>query len=788
MNTFPFGLLRCRVLRLAVAVVLLATGGVTRAQTSRPPPHIAFVYPAGGQQGTTFPVVLSGQFLAETSAAYVSGTGISAQVVGYERPLTGKESNELKDELEKLRPQLAALAQSGATAPPAADAAAREKLSARIQEIETQLARRNKTAANPGLAETVTLQLTIAADAPLGNREIRLKTPLGLSNPLVFCMGQLPEITAPAAIVTNDPAAGRKKTAPTAKASPPTDVTLPAVLNGQIMPGEVDRYRFTAKRGQRLTIVAQARALIPYLADAVPGWFQATLALYDSQGHELAYDDDFRFNPDPALAYTIKTDGQYTVAIKDAIYRGREDFVYRITLGELPFITSIFPLGGRAGTVTSVEILGWNLPVDKVALDAPPHGATDMTLSVLKDGVRSNSVRFAVDQLPECRETEPNDTRNTAQIVTLPVILNGRINRADDVDVLAFDGKAGEEIVAEVLARRLNSPLDSVLRLLDADGREIATNDDHDDKAAALVTHQADSRLNLTLPATGRYYLCLGDTQHHGGPDYTYRLVLGPPRPNFSLRVVPASISLTPGANVPLTVYALRNDGFAGPIELGLLDAGRDFALSGARIPAGGDQIKVTLTAFATPREAPLTLRLGGRAEIDGQTITHLAVPAEDMMQAFAYRHLVPAQILLGDLHPGEKRILRILSPTPIRIPSDGSTQLQIAVVAGKQRFEALEAELVNPPPGVSLETASVNLDRMTLTLRCDASKVRLGQQGNLLIQLHASRAAKNQPKAAKSRPNTGLSLGYLPAVPYEISPTKAAQASKSPKNDATQR
>src|SRR6185369_1395468 len=46
-----------------------------------------------------------------------------------------------------------------------------------------------------------------------------------------------------------------------------------------------------------------ARALIPYLADAVPGWFQATLALRDAKGRELAYDDDFRFNPDPVLAF-----------------------------------------------------------------------------------------------------------------------------------------------------------------------------------------------------------------------------------------------------------------------------------------------------------------------------------------------------------------------------------------------------------------------------------------------------------------------------------------------------
>ena len=37
------------------------------------------------------------------------------------------------------------------------------------------------------------------------------------------------------------------------------------------------------------------------------------------------------------------------IEIKDAIYRGRPDFVYRITLGELPYITGVFPLGAPAG-------------------------------------------------------------------------------------------------------------------------------------------------------------------------------------------------------------------------------------------------------------------------------------------------------------------------------------------------------------------------------------------------------------------------------------------------------
>ena len=88
--------------------------------------------------------------------------------------------------------------------------------------------------------------------------------------------------------------------------------------------------------------------MIPYLADAVPGWFQATLALYDASGKELAYDDDFRFHPDPVLYCEIPADGEYVLEIRDAIYRGREDFVYRITVGELPFVTEHFP-AGRSG-------------------------------------------------------------------------------------------------------------------------------------------------------------------------------------------------------------------------------------------------------------------------------------------------------------------------------------------------------------------------------------------------------------------------------------------------------
>ena len=85
--------------------------------------------------------------------------------------------------------------------------------------------------------------------------------------------------------------------------------------------------------------------------------------------------------------------------------------------------------------------------------------------------------------------------------------------------------------MAEVYARRLDSPLDSVLKLTDSAGRQLAFNDDHEDKAFGLITHHADSWLRAALPSAGTYYLHLYDAQNQGGPEYAYRLRISPRAP-----------------------------------------------------------------------------------------------------------------------------------------------------------------------------------------------------------------------------------------------------------------
>jgi hypothetical protein len=643
-------------------LVVLAVAPNLWAQSRAP--HLGYVYPAGGRQGDTFQIEISGQYLDGASNVYVSGSGVRATVIEHIKPLAGQVSNDLRLRMRELQKK-------------GMDTAGLKE----IAEIQGKLNANSNRTAYPGLSETVACQVTIAANAEPGARELRLQAAAGLSNPLVFCVGQLPEF--------------REKDWKSSTADANLAVTLPAGINGRIVPGsferyrsvmrrtqaylpaDVDRYRFAARKGQQLVLAVKARELTPYLADAVPGWFQATVALYDTQGKELAYDDDYRFHPDPVLHYEVPKDGDYVIEIKDAIYRGREDFVYRVMVGEFPFVTSIFPLGGRAGEQVSIELKGWNLPTNKLTMNTKGKKPGVYPVSVRARNLVSNQMPFAVDTLPECLEKEPNNEFKTAQKVTLPIIVNGRIDQPGDWDIFRFTARAGGQIVAEVNARRLDSPLDSVLRLTDARGRQLAFNDDHEDKGAGLYTHFADSLLTATMPADGTYYLHLGDIQQKGGVEYAYRLCLSPPRPDFDLRVVPSVINVAAGRTARATVYALRKDGFSSDITLALKDAPKGYVLKGNRVPADQDKAEVTLTVPPTPPAEPLSLTMEGRATVGGRQIVRQAVPADDMMQAFAYRHLVAAKDLKVAVikRGGAPASAKALGSQPVKTPAGGASR-----------------------------------------------------------------------------------------------------------------
>jgi len=634
---------------------------------------------------------------------------------------------------------------------------------------------RSKQQLNRQLAESVLIEITIDPDAAPGNRELRLATKTGLTNPMVFQVGLSPEIRE---LEPNNRKAYQElpnvpKAIKLPKAKP---LELPVLLNGQIMPGDIDRFRFRAQQGQKLVIEAHARSLIPYLADAVPGWFQATLALYDDRGNEVAFADDYRFNPDPVLFYQIPEDGEYELEIRDSIYRGREDFVYRIAVGEHPFITQTFPLGGKAGVKTVASIKGWNLPRTRLPLDTRPGDDGIRQTAYHKGKQPSNAILYAVDTLPDCNETESNDTTKDAQRINLPKIINGRIDRPNDVDVFQFKGRAGDEVVAEVYSRRLNSPLDALLRLTDASGNVLEWNDDYMIKDGhlhrdmmGLVTHHADSYLLAELPKNGTYYVHLADAQHHGGEAYGYRLRVAPKGGDFALRVVPSSISVRIGGVVAVCVHALRKDGFDGDIEVVLKDAPAGFALNGGRIPAGRDRVRMTLTVPPKAPDKPVALQLEGRAWIGGQTVSHPAVPADDVMQAYLYRHLVPSQELMVVVQKSKWRVppVEIAGRSPVRIPEGGTAQVRIKTRKGAVLKE-IQLELNEPPEGVSLHDVKVTPEGLAFRLKADKDAIKSGFADNLIVESFREFTPKQQegkPAPQKQR----YSMGVFPAIPIEI-------------------
>jgi len=739
-------------------------------------PLVGYAYPAGGQRGTTFRVEVGGQWLASVDGVRVSGQGVRASVVEYVPALDnedlGRTGRFLRDLVRRRWSARAMQEAAGQTdEPPLPDHPWLRDLDDRtageLARLRTRLFDPRKQP-NAQIAEHLILAVSIAPEAIPGDRELRLESPEGLSNPLCFQVGVLPEVSEPAAV--GGPAAGR--------------VEPPALVNGQVAPGEVDRVSLRLRSGQKLVIRLQARRLIPYLADAVPGWFQATMALYDPAGQEVAWADDFRFDPDPVVLYEVPADGVYRLDVRDALYRGRDDFVYRIAVGQLPLVTQVFPLGGQEGLPAVATIQGWNLPAAALPLDTRPGLGSIRSLRVPSELGYADDVRYAVDALPEATEGEPNDGLDTAQEVSLPQIVNGRIGRPGDVDIFRFTGHAGQTIVADVYARRLGSPLDSVLRLVAADGTEVALNDDCKDPEMGLVTHHADSYIRMDLPRDGGYLAWIGDVQHQGGEPYTYRLRLRSAQPDFALRVTPSCLNLRPGQTAPVSVHVLCRDGFDGAVDLELAGAPEGFRLSETRVPAGGKPLETKLIAPRDAHRQVFPLRIEGRAEIAGATVRHAAVPAEDMMQAFLWRFLVPRQELLVAV-PGSRPVpavwrprapgFRLANTTPVSIPLGGTVRIVVAAPevmpdADRTALASVGFRLAAQPRGITLRDATAGPGAVTLTLKADRNAAMAGDAANVIVEALAEPAGAAAAGADQvSAPAHRVRLGVLPPIPYVI-------------------
>lgn len=215
---------------------------------------------------------------------------------------------------------------------------------------------------------------------------------------------------------------------------------------------------------------------------------------------------------------------------------------------QFPTLTSLPTLGAKHGGSTEITLAGTNLgevtgvltlaPAKaslakeakkgdgtraRVAFDVPstaPIGLYPIRVAT-KDGI-SNVRPIVVDELPEIKEADANNTKDTAQDVPVPCVVYGKVE-AESSDFYRIKVAAGQRITFEVLGRRLGSQLDPIVVLHDGKSKRELINLYADDTPGL----QTDARLTHTFREPGDIIVEVRDTTYRGGANFTYRLRIG---------------------------------------------------------------------------------------------------------------------------------------------------------------------------------------------------------------------------------------------------------------------
>ena len=234
--------------------------------------------------------------------------------------------------------------------------------------------------------------------------------------------------------------------------------------------GQQDSFRFAAKKGETLVFDLAAKRLESKA-------LTTRLEIFDDTGKLLAANNGLDSGADAFLAFTAPRDGQFTARVLEITLEGSPEHVYRLTVGQLPYVTGWWPLSVPANRETAVHLVGHNLTKKSVLVKAGADG--EVTLPLDTDDYRSRvAMKVAVSALPETIEQEPNNAPTAAQMLTIPASVNGRLvspgdAEAADADVFAFDAAKGQRFVIETRAAMLGSPADTKIEVLDAQGQPV---------------------------------------------------------------------------------------------------------------------------------------------------------------------------------------------------------------------------------------------------------------------------------------------------------------------------
>lgn len=590
-------LLRRATFTVAAFVSFASLAGWLEAQ-SLPAPKITHVTPAGGQAGTTVEVTVAGADIDKAEGLHFSFPGAKVEVVaGPEKVVTPDP--------------------------------------------------KKKGAGMKGPAPQVSqkFKVTLPALAPVGIHDVRIVTKAGVSNPRAFVIGDLKEFVEEE---SNEDVPKAQK------------ITLNSTVNGVILtPTDVDYYRFSGEKGQRV--------IVSCLTSSIDSKLPAQLQVYGAseQGKYLGFNKSYQ-NNDALLDVTLPETGDYVVRVCSFTYtQGGLDYFYRLTVSTAPWIDAAFPPVVEPGKETKITLYGRNLPkgvadatavvdgrvLDKlsVSVKAPsdPKAIQRLAFSGLitplsagLDGFeyrvasptgQSNPQFLQLAPGPIVLDAEPNDTLESAQKIGFPCTLAGRIDKKGDRDWYAFPVKKGQVVCVEAYGDRLGSAMDLYFVLRDLKGATLIEQDDNPEITSPQFYTRSDdpARYRLVAPSEGTLYLQISsrDAFIQHGPRSVYTVRIGPDEPDFQVvampvnPIAPDSVVVGQAGHQAYQAFVLRSGGFTG-----------DVVLSGEQLPPGvtmkpqviaGNQKVAGFVVSAAPEAPPYVgpIKVTATAVLEGKRI-----------------------------------------------------------------------------------------------------------------------------------------------------------------------
>ena len=508
----------------ACGLFLGARLGAEEAPKGTAPPALKSIFPLGANQGSHFSAIVRGENLEAAYRVWFDCQSLSAEIEGI-------REIDAKDEEDPY------LLSTGAT----------EKLERKLFELQ--------------------LRVIVEAAADLGAHEMRLVTPLGVTDALSLLVDSVPvvlETRQPHAIPTRA-----------------QNLELPTVVNARLAKsGEVDYYSFDVEAGQGLQLEVRTTYFpdLTEFGDPQLVLFKPEGSWFDpNRGVRLEVTDLWRPPPGdldqityhrlPRVRRVFSESGRYLARVDTVGGQSGPDYSYQLRIFEVDPTEKLYQ--ERWGPLFSAHKsskVGWSghdfsdsLGTDRLELLWARSGSTTPSPGLIK--VES--------------EREPNNLETRALKIPVPSILLGAIDTPHDADWFQFEAKSGDRLAFEIETPYLPPPFfNPRFGLFDSDGRELASNvyrelgGDGDDWIKTLVP-----KILYAFDSPGNFLIQVRDlTSRVGGEEFGYRLVVRPQVPHVGKVVAEKvdRIHLASGESESVVVTVELEEGFEGDVALSI--------------------------------------------------------------------------------------------------------------------------------------------------------------------------------------------------------------------------